>query len=467
MKNYLSLLWTGLSLGMVCQAEAPFRPLQPTTSRSSLWTTSLPQPETNRSSDAVSVSSYRLATEKFTDPIRMTPEWTAACREITEDLRSNILSFWQTRAPDPAGGFYGQLLYDGQPRPEAPKGGVLNARILWTFSTAYRLFKDPVYKELADRAQHYFITYFIDPHYGGTYWSLNADGTPKDTDKQTYGLSYAIYGLAEHYRATGDKESLEKAMDLFRTLEKHAWDPIYGGYIESFTRDWQKPPRYGYDGKGIAPKTMNTHLHVLEAYTALCRINPQKEIRQALQALIDIALYKIVDVNTWHENLYFTQDWKSLENIHSYGHDIEFSWLLTEAAEVLKDPERIREAHRTALQVAATQMKEGRTPDGAMMYEKDGDNLRADLEWWPQAESVVGFANAWQISGDTKYKEAALQTWEWIKNNMIDSTYGEWYSTVKADGTPVKKAQKASMWRCPYHNSRMGMEIYERFLDGK
>lgn len=469
MKNHLPLLWIALNVGVTCQAEAPYSPFRSTTAPSIL-STSLglgPGKETIQHPNAGSPSPFRIITETPGDTLQKTSEWTDACREITEDLHFNILAFWEKFAPDPAGGFYGQLLYDGRPRPEAPKGGVLNARILWTFSAAYRLFKDPAYKALADRAQQYFLTYFIDPQYGGTYWSLNADGTPKDTDKQTYGLSYAIYGLSEHYRATGSSESLEKAMDLFHTLETRVADPVYGGYIESFTRDWQKPSKYGYDGKGIAPKTMNTHLHVLEAYTALCRVNPQPEVRQALEKLIDLAMYKIVDVTTWHENLYFTKDWKSLENIRSYGHDIEFSWLLTEAADVLKDPERIRETRRIALRVADTQMKEGRTPEGAMMYEKNGDRLRADLDWWPQAESVVGFANAWQISGDPRYKEAALQTWEWIKKNMIDYDCGEWYATVKADGTPVKKALKASLWRCPYHNSRMGMEVYERFLKEK
>lgn len=397
------------------------------------------------------------------DSEKVSPDWEAARREIIEDLRSNILPFWIRHAPDPAGGFYGQLLYDGTPRPEAEKGGVLNARILWTFSAAYRLFGDESYKEMADRAQRYFLRHFIDPVYGGTYWSVHADGTPNSTDKQTYGLSYAIYGLTEHFRATGNRESLDRAVEVFHTLEKYARDPRYGGYIESFTRDWHKPPRYGYDGKGIAPKTMNTHLHVLEAYTALYRVHPDKEIRDALQSLIDIAMHKILDQKTGHENLYFTQDWKSLENICSYGHDIEFSWLLTEAAEVLNDPERLREARRIALQVADIQMREGRNADGAMMYEKTEDHLRSDLEWWPQAESVVGFVNAWQISGDDKYKEAAIHTWEWIKHHMIDHTYGEWYSTVKADGTAVKKGFKASLWRCPYHNSRMGMEVYERF----
>lgn len=467
MKHNLSLLWIGLSMGIVCQAAAPLT--RPGTSTGRLippsFTTAFPAEPTTSSIRpgclCLSTTHHRMAEKQHT------PEWTTVCREIVDDLRSNLLVFWQTYAPDPTGGFYGQLDYDGQPRPDAPKGGVLNARILWTFSAAYRLFKDPGYKATADRAQQYFIKHFIDPQYGGTYWSLHADGSPKDTDKQTYGLSYAIYGLAEHYRATGNKESLEKALEVFRTLEKQVRDTVYGGYIESFTRNWKKPPRYGYDGKGIAPKTMNTHLHVLEAYTTLYRVYPDPAVEEALRSLIDIAINKILDQASWHECLYFTQDWESLENIHSYGHDIEFSWLLTEAADVLNDAERIRQAHRIALEVVNTQMKEGRNAAGAMMYEKHGDRLRADLEWWPQAESVVGFVNAWQISGNTHYKDAAIQTWKWIQKNMIDHSYGEWYSTVKADGTPLKKGLKASMWRCPYHNSRMGMEIYERFVKEK
>lgn len=385
-----------------------------------------------------------------------------ARREITDDLRNNILAFWVTHAPDPAGGFYGSLAYDGKPRPDSPKGGVLNARILWTFSSAYRLFGDPVYRQLADRAQQYFLAHFIDLEYGGTYWSLQADGTPQNTDKQTYGLSYAIYGLAEHYRATGTRESLDKAIEIFRTMEKNVYDPEYGGYIESFTRDWQKPDRYGYDGKGIAEKTMNTHLHVLEAYTGLYRVWPDTLLKQRLKELIDIAGHKILDRQTGHERLYFTRDWKSLENIDSYGHDIEFSWLLTEAAEVLGDPEIIRDTRQVALYVVDVQMKEGLNKEGAMRYEKDGNHIKEDLEWWPQAESVVGFLNAWLISGEKKYEQAFLRTWKWIGKYMIDREHGEWYGTVRADGTPVKHGLKASMWRCPYHNSRMGFEVYER-----
>lgn len=383
--------------------------------------------------------------------------------EILDDLKGNILPFWERYSPDPAGGFYGMLRYDGSPDKMAEKGGVLNARILWTFSSAYRVFKEEKYRVLADRAQTYFLSHFIDTEYGGTYWSLHVDGSPSNAEKQTYGIAYAIYGLAEHFRATGDKESLRQAIEIYKTLEKHAFDPQNGGYIESFTRDWKKPAKYGYDGTGIAAKTMNTHLHVLEAYTTLYLVWPDDGLKKQLHGLIDVIIHRILDQETWHEKLFLTMDWQNLEQIDSYGHDMELSWLLTEAAEALGNEILIDETHRIALRLVDTQMMEGWNPDGSMLYEKADGHTRTDLDWWPQAESVVAFVNAWQINKDRKYLEAANKTWHWIQKNMIDREYGEWYSVVRADGTPVKDRPKASMWRCPYHNGRMGLELFSRF----
>ena len=208
--------------------------------------------------------------------------------EIVSDLKDNILSFWEKYSVDPAGGFYGTVERDGTPVPDAPKGGVLNARILWTFSTAYRMYGNEAYRELADRAQRYFIDHFIDPEYGGVYWLIKADGTPLDTDKQTYGCSYAIYGLAEHFRATGNLESLQRAIDIYHTMEEKIKDPVKDGYIESFTREWGTPEKLGYDGDGVATKTMNTHIHVLEAYTALYKVWRDSGLRERLEKLIDI-----------------------------------------------------------------------------------------------------------------------------------------------------------------------------------
>ena len=381
--------------------------------------------------------------------------------EIVQDLKGNILPFWEKYSVDIHGGFYGALAFDGTPIDKADKGCVMNARILWTFSSAYRILEDSQFLDLANRAQRYFIDHFIDKDQGGTYWSLNADGTPKDTDKQTYGIAFAIYGLSEHYRATQNQESLNEAIALYHCLETRAFDPTYGGYIESFTRDWEKSERYGYDGTGVSSKTMNTHIHVLEAYTNLYRVWKDEGLRKQLKALTEIMIGKIYNSTTHHLMLFFNDKWKSLENIDSYGHDIETSWLLTETACVLNDAGLKERTEKIAIDMVNTAMEEGMNSDGSLIYERNRDHFRRDLSWWCQVETVNGLLNAWHISGDPKYLDASFCTWNWIKKTMIDSTYGEWYSTVFENGKADVKGFKSSMWRCPYHNSRMGFRMID------
>ena len=376
-------------------------------------------------------------------------------KEIVQDLTENILPFWVNRSSDPSGGFYGTLNFDGTPGANAMKGGILNARLVWTFSTAYRILEDEQYLTLANRAQRYFIDYFIDPEYGGSFYTLNADGTPLDMQKNTYQNVFAVYGLSEHYRATGNKESLDAAIAIYRKLIEYAYDPVNGGFIESFTREWQMSDME-------YPKTMNTNLHALEALTNLYRVWKDEGLKKHLREEIDVMSHKVLNQETWHEQLFLTMDWQNQREIDSYGHDIEFSWLLVEAAEVLGDEEILKDTERIAINLATVQLEQGIDKNGAMMYEKEGDHLEARLSWWPQTETVVGCLNAWQISGDKKFLDAALRTWEWIKTYMIDYEYGEWYIGVNPDGVPQKERVKADQWRCPYHNSRMGFEVMTR-----
>ena len=376
--------------------------------------------------------------------------------EIVQDLTENILPFWAKYSPDPSGGFFGTLNFDGTPRENAYKGGILNARLVWTFSTAYRMLKDEQFLTLANRAQTYFLDNFIDSEYGGSFYTVNADGSPLDSQKDIYQNAFAIYGLSEHYRATGNVESLNAAIDIYRKLIEHAYDPVNGGFIESFSREWQML-------EVESPKTMNTNLHVLEALTNLYRVWKDEDLKKHLQEEIDVVSHKVLNQETWHEQLFFTMDWQNQQDIDSYGHDIEFSWLLVEAAEELGDEEILKDTKRIAVNLATVQLEQGIDEKGAMMYEKTGDHLNTNLDWWPQAETVVGFLNAWEISGDRKFLDAAVRTWEWIKTYMIDYEYGEWYSTVKSDGVAMKNRTKADHWRCPYHNSRMGFEIMKRF----
>lgn len=379
--------------------------------------------------------------------------------EISKDLKSNILPFWEKYSVDKRGGFYGALAYDGSPIVDADKGCVLNARILWTFSIAYQVFKEPQYLDLANRAQHYFIDHFIDKEQGGTYWTLKSDGTPKDKDKQTYGIAFAIYGLSEHYRATQNQKSLDEAIALYHCLENRVFDSENGGYIESFTKDWQKPNRYGYDGDGIASKSMNTHIHVLEAYTNLYQVWKDEGLRKQLTGLLDVLIKKVYNPRTYHLMLYFNDTWESLGDIDSYGHDIETAWLFNEASMTLGDAELIRKTNKIAIEIVSTTMEQGMNPDGSLIYERKGKYFQRDLSWWCQAEAVNGLLDAWRISGNVKYMDAAINTWDWIKSNMIDYKHGEWYSTVSVAGDADTKGLKASLWRCPYHNSRMGFRV--------
>ena len=388
-------------------------------------------------------------------------------QEVVQDLTENILSFWVTHSPDSSGGFYGALNFDGTPRENASKGGILNARILWTFSTAYRMLKDEQYLTLANRAQRYFLDHFIDSEYGGSFYTLNIDGAPLDTRKDTYQNVFAIYGLSEHYRATGNRESLDAAVAIYRKIVEYAYDPVNGGFIGcvecrgiEFDREWN---RFEVE----SPKTMNTNLHVLEALTNLYRVWKDEGLKKHLQEEINVMSHKVLNQKTWHEALFFTMDWQNQRNIDSYGHDIEFSWLLVEAAEALGDEDILKDTRRIAVNLVNVQLEEGIDENGAMMYEKNGDHLNTNLEWWPQAETVVGCLNAWQISGDRKFLDAAVRTWEWIKTYMIDNEYGEWYGSVNANGRQMKNRVKADLWRCPYHNSRMGFELMARFPDIK
>ena len=383
--------------------------------------------------------------------------------EVVSNIKESVLPFWINYSVDPSGGFYGTVYRDGTPDKNAPKGGVLNARILWTFSQAYRLYGGDEYLNMANRAQRYFIDHFIDPIYGGTFWQINADGTPQKGDiKQTYGLAYAVYGLSEHYRATGNSESLQKAIEIYNVLEDKVRDHKLDGYIESFTRDWKTPEKIGYDGDGKATKTMNTHIHVLEAYTSLYRVWKNDALKDRLESLINLLTTKLYDSNRKHLIIYCDNNWNNLADIDSYGHDIETSWLLSEAAEVLGKEKVIEKVNKIAVDMVDVALKEGVSKMGSMMYERNGEHYRKDSSWWCQAESVLGCINAYQITGNEKYLDYAYQFWSFIKKYHVDNKYGEWFRSVSEEGIPNLKEAKISLWNCPYHNGRMGFEVDTR-----
>jgi mannobiose 2-epimerase len=379
-----------------------------------------------------------------------------------EELTHNIMPWWIKRMPDhQRGGFYGRIDGSGNIIPDAPRGGILNARILWSFAAAYMKVRDPLCLEMATRARDYILDHFFDETNGGTYWSITAEGKPLETKKQIYSQAFFIYALSTYHLATGDRGSLEKAVGLYRLIEKHSFDRERGGYLEAFTREWGEVADLRLSAKDAnEKKTMNTHLHVLEAYTTLYRAWPDPGLKKQLAGLVRIFTERIIDPETFHLNLFFDEDWNRRSGIVSYGHDIEASWLLCEAASVLGDAESV---YGTALRVASA-AHEGLEEDGSLSYEKDeaAGHYDRDRHWWVQSEAVVGFMNAWELSGDATWLTMASDTLQYIMNNLVDRENGEWFWSIRAGGTVNRMDDKAGFWKCPYHNTRMCLEILDR-----
>lgn len=384
--------------------------------------------------------------------------------EMEEEL-SAILSFWLTHTIDQQhGGYVGRIDHQGKIYADAPKGSVLNSRILWTFSAAYRHTKNNLYLEAAKRACHYLLHHFIDKEYGGVYWTVDAKGEPLDTKKQIYALSFAVYGLTEFYRATGDAEALKAAQGLYSDIITHSHDREQGGYIEALSREWQELGDLRLSAKDANErKSMNTHLHVLEAFANLYRVAPNQQLKGELTELVRLFLDHIIDPNDAHLVLFFDDNWQRRSGIVSYGHDIEAAWLVQEAAELLDDKALLEEVKEASLRLANA-AAEGLDEDGGLWYEYDTekDHWIRQKHSWPQAEAMVGFLNAAGISGDEKYIEQSWRSWKFVQAHIRDEKGGEWFWGIEADGSPMTAEDKAGIWKCPYHNSRACLEVIHR-----
>lgn len=380
-------------------------------------------------------------------------------------LNDTILSFWLNEVCiDQGKNVLGQIDSAGCKNNDAPLGAIMSFRMLWSFSAAYRETGNKHYLKAATNIYDWVVKDFIDSQYGGVYWMLDAEHKPLDTKKQTYAIGFALYALTEFYLSTGDNQALSYAIKLFHDIETHAFDKIFNGYWEAFQRDWSEIDDMRLSEKDMnSCKTMNTHLHILEPYTNLYRAWKNQDLKAKLENLIVLFLDNILDKQSGHLNLFFDEKLNVEEaGIISYGHDIEAAWLLHEAALVVDNPillHKVRECLPKIVEAAS----EGLMRDGSLIYEKKDQHIDKERHWWVQAEAVVGFFDYFEL---TNYQPIYLQIVNnlisYIENVMIDIENGEWYWGILEDGTPNKSQDKAGFWKCPYHNSRMCLELISR-----
>ena len=387
-------------------------------------------------------------------------------RRASDQLFGHIMPFWCGPAVDhEQGGWMGWLSNDLKPDRSQPKGLIVNSRILWAFSAVHDVRPEPVYFDMAARAFDFVMNKFWDAERGGAFWRLDDQGKVIDDSKKTYGQAFYIYALTEFHRVFGSPAALERAKELFELIESHAHDAKFGGYIEVCHRDWSEA---GADARLSEKdmnekKSMNNHLHVLEAYTNLYRVWPKPRVAERLRELIEIFLTRILDARTKHLHHFFNSDWNVRSDTYTFGHDIEASWLLCEAAEELGDAKLLERVRAVALQMAEAVFNEGFGADGGLGYEgRDGRIVDDGRECWPQAEALVGFLNAFELSDNKAFFAAALQTWKFIDENLVDRVHGEWFWRINPDGQPDKKLPKVSEWKGPYHATRACLETMRR-----
>jgi mannobiose 2-epimerase len=387
-------------------------------------------------------------------------------QRVGDQLFGHIMPFWCGPALDhEQGGWMGWLSNELKPDRTQPKGLIVNSRILWAFSAVHRARPEKLFQQMAGRALDFVMNRFWDAQHGGAFWRLDDTGRVLDDSKKIYGQAFYIYALAEYHQAFGGKAALERAIQLFELIERHAHDSKHGGYIEVCRRDWSEAGAEARlsDKDMNEKKSMNNHLHVLEAYTNLYRAWPEPGVAERLQELIQLFEQRILDARTQHFHHFFDETWGVRSDTYTFGHDIEGTWLLCEAAEVLGDAALLKHVQAVVLRMAEVTLREGVDVDGALGYEgKGGKVIDPGRECWPQAEALVGFLNAFQLSGDAKYFAAARRVWDFIENRLVDRIHGEWFWRINVDGRPDLKLPKVSEWKGPYHGSRACLEALHR-----
>ena len=383
-------------------------------------------------------------------------------QEIKTHLLEGIIPFWKNLRDNEYGGYYGWVDYDLNLDKRAVKGCILNSRIMWFFSNAYTLLKD---ESLLDEAKHGFAfmkEHCMDKENGGIFWSLKYDGTPEETLKHTYNQAFAIYALSSYYEATGDEEALSMAKELFTLIEEKCTDEE--GYMEAFDEKFHVIDNDKLSENGVmADKTMNTLLHVFEAYTELYRVAALPEVKEKLMQIMDVFADKVYNPELHRQEVFFDAHWNCILNLHSYGHDIETAWLIDRGVEVLGE-KKYEEKMSPITKDLTAQIYKVAFNGSSLANECEKGVVNTHRIWWVQAETVVGFLNGYEKDPDkAEYLEAAKNTWKFIKDYVIDKRNGsEWFWEVDEEGKPYPDRPIVEPWKCPYHNGRMCLEVIKR-----
>lgn len=266
-----------------------------------------------------------------------------------------------------------------------------------------------------------------------------------------------------YYDAVKDEEALELAVELKCLIEERCTDPL--GYLEAFTRDFKPADNEKLSENGVmAEKTMNTLLHVFEAYTELYRVSRDESVADRLRFMMDIMADKIYNRALGRQEVFFDREWNSLIDLYSYGHDIETAWLADRGLEVLGDQEYDRKMSPITKEITKNIYKRA-FYNGALMNEAENKVSDRTRVWWVQAEGIVGFVNGYQKNHkDEVYLEAAEKLWEYITRHLIDPREGsEWFWSADEEDRPIHKPI-VEPWKCPYHNGRMCVEVIRRLM---
>ncbi len=374
----------------------------------------------------------------------------------------NILAYWTNNTQDlQHGGFYGRIDSENQKVTDASKGIILNTRILWSFSAASNYLQSNEHGAICDRAYRYIKDYFVDAEQGGVFWEVDYLGGPLNKRKQVYAQAFAMYAFSEYYEFSKKTEAQDLAVDLFRLIEKYSYDKRKDGYLEALSEDWGRLDDMRLSEKDMnTSKTMNTHLHILEAYTRLLQVCDGEKVRKTLKSLVELFNEKFLS-DAYNYHLFFDDDWSLQSQVVSFGHDIEAAWLVLEAAKAVGDEGLIEKCSDNAIKIADAFLKDGLN-GGAVLNEKDLKTGEADTDrhWWPQVEAMIGLAYVYNLTKEEKYIQTAIDIWQYVKGHLLDKENGEWYFRVNEQGVPYGE-DKVSMWKAPYHTTRACMVLNE------